>query len=78
VKITGKLEGLVIPAVKPLESPHGRAGEVSRRLQDSVPPDVGQLVLTLRRRIARSKRAAVRVLRVLGNELSRKLPVARV
>jgi hypothetical protein len=44
--MTGKLEELVIPEVGPLGYPHGWTGEVVRRIQDAIPPDVGQLVLT--------------------------------
>jgi hypothetical protein len=46
VKMTGKLEGLVIPVLDQLGYPHGSAGETAKRIQDAVPRDCGQLVLT--------------------------------
>jgi hypothetical protein len=46
MKMTGKLEGLVIPVLDPLGYPHGWAGETAKRIQDAVPGDCGQLVLT--------------------------------
>lgn len=45
IKMTGKLEGLVIPVMEPLEYPHGWAGEAAKCIQDAVPADCGQLVL---------------------------------
>ena len=45
VKMTGKHEEPVIPAMEPLSCPHGGAGEIAKRIQDAVPADSDLLVL---------------------------------
>jgi len=42
LRITGNLEGLVIPVIEPLGYPHGWAGETVKRIRDAVTVDCGQ------------------------------------